>query len=183
MFSQDSSKRQRKPQLLMQKFILSGLLTYLALVILVLSMTGCEKVIQRVSITPAPEEAKGQMYIASEKPIKVKSIGVQFISSNDILGVVSQDNNVTYLDKKLNKEVTVEGKGKLLVQSKALDLKGYSEIISENGPIDVGIEGTDIIAPKNVEGYYLVHKDDLKVLMQKAKEHDAWVAKGLAPQK
>lgn len=149
-----------------------------------LSTAGCslKKVeVQRVSITPAPEEAKGILYVGSEQPVKVKSLGVQLIATKDILGVIPQDTTLVYHDKVKNADVMTNAKGFLLVKAQALDLKGYSEVIADKTTVPVGIEGTDVITAKNVEGYYLVHKDDLKVLMQKAKEHDAWVAKASSP--
>ncbi len=137
--------------------------------ILIVNMSGCflkpQETITRVSITPVPEEVKGNMWIASEKPIQVKSQGIQLIATNNILGQIQGDIQVSYLDKRTNTVKTINAKGCLLTASQSLDNKGYSEVMIEGTPVQVGVEGTDVITYKNVAGYYLVHKDDLKVLI------------------
>lgn len=120
-------------------------------------------------MTPAPEEAKGQMWIASETMIKVKSIGIQLIATQHIMGQIQDDTFITYLDKVTGQKKTTSVMGCILVMPQALTNKGYSETIIDDKQIQIGIEGTDIITWKNVAGYYLVHKDDLKVLIGKYK--------------
>lgn len=53
--------------------------------------------------------------------------------------------------------------------------KGVMFVATEK-PIPVGIEGTTIITSKNVAGYYLVHKDDLRAMMIEIKEYETWKA-------
>jgi hypothetical protein len=45
--------------------------------------------------------------------------------------------------------------------------------IATNDPIPVGIEGTDTVDKLDVGGYYLMHKNDLKALVQAAKKGQA----------
>ena len=43
--------------------------------------------------------------------------------------------------------------------------------VATNKPILVGIEGTTVIAKKDMGGYYLIHKEDWKTISKIVKEH------------
>ncbi len=53
--------------------------------------------------------------------------------------------------------------------------KGVMFVATEK-PIPVGIEGTAVVTTKNVAGYYLVHKDDLRAMIAQIREYEAWKA-------
>lgn len=42
--------------------------------------------------------------------------------------------------------------------------------IAQEEAIRIGIEGTDTIVRKDIGGYYLIHKEDLKALMKRIRE-------------
>lgn len=56
-----------------------------------------------------------------------------------------------------------------------LEANGVMYIATEK-PIPVGIEGTPTVTTKNVAGYYLVHKDDLKAMIAELREYEVWKA-------
>ncbi len=41
--------------------------------------------------------------------------------------------------------------------------------VAQNKPIMVGIEGSDVLVPMDVGGYYLLHKDDLAEMVKRIK--------------
>lgn len=41
--------------------------------------------------------------------------------------------------------------------------------VAQNKPIMVGIEGSDVLVPMDVGGYYLIHKDDLAEMVKRIK--------------
>ncbi|HML73343.1 MAG TPA: hypothetical protein PKB02_02485 [Anaerohalosphaeraceae bacterium] len=41
--------------------------------------------------------------------------------------------------------------------------------MAQNKPIMVGIEGSDVLVPMDVGGYYLLHKDDLAEMVKRIK--------------
>ncbi len=55
------------------------------------------------------------------------------------------------------------------------EAKGVMFVATEK-PIQIGIEGSTIITTKNVAGYYLVHKDDLRAMIAEIKEYEQWKA-------
>jgi hypothetical protein len=57
------------------------------------------------------------------------------------------------------------------------EAKGVMFVATEK-PIPVGVEGTTVITTKNVAGYYLVHKDDMKVMIDTIRKYEE-MQKGL----
>lgn len=53
--------------------------------------------------------------------------------------------------------------------------------VATEKPIQVGVEGTAVITTKNVAGYYLVHKDDLRAMIAQIKEYNEWKTKNTPP--
>lgn len=164
-------------QKLSKRKIFQVLLTSLLLALLfptLLISTGCDTDnVYRASMTPAPEEAKGVMYIASDKPVAVKASNVFVVAKKHMIGTIQDDVSVNVKMRGTDVVNKWSLKGKILVDEAVLDVKGYSETIETNKKIRIGVEGTTVISEKDVFGYYLVHKDDLKVLIAKAKTNDA----------
>lgn len=116
-------------------------------------------------MTPAPEQAKGNIWIATEEPIKIKSQGVILVAEDAIYGTIVENAQLQCTDRRTGQLREIQCKGMIILDPDALKIKGYSEFIIDGRKIKVGVEGLDVISEKNLAGYYAVHKDDLKALI------------------